>query len=525
MAGSFQRERPLILIADDDEMERFLQREVLEPAGFDIVEAKSGAAALQLFAECKPDLVMLDVMMPEMNGFDVCQAIRTLPGGRNAPVLMATALDDIASIDQAYRVGATDFIGKPINWPVLPHHVRYMLRAHETLNNLTVSRQHLAEAQRIAGIGNFRWLPRTASIECSVELCRMFGLGDRARSVSVRSLLRRIPAADRRAVIRAVRGGLDGERIDLDHQVMPPGQEVRTLCLRAEVTTADDETAYLQGSFQDITERKRIEFELATARDQARGADGAKTAFLAAMSHELRTPLNAIIGFSDLIAQQAFGPISQGRYVDYARNTGKAGQQMLGVVDDVLTIAQLEAGQFELVLERIDLVKAAERTVAKFRQTEAGSKHDITVALSGGSCPVSADRRAVNQMLQKLLSNAAKFSPGGTAIHVTVGADGDRAWTRLSVADRGIGMTSDMAELVVRPFRQADGRLARKYGGTGLGLSIVNALIERHGGRLTIDTAPRIGTCVSLNFLSVKEGARPRREMTERPRTTELPAG
>src|SRR5260370_16633915 len=120
MPSSFRRARPLILIADDDEMERFLQGDVLETAGFDIVEAESGAAALQLFAELRPDLVVLDVMMPGMNGFEACQAIRALPAGRNAPVLMATALDDIASIDQAYPPAPTDFIGKPINFPVPP---------------------------------------------------------------------------------------------------------------------------------------------------------------------------------------------------------------------------------------------------------------------------------------------------------------------------------------------------------------------------------------------------------------------
>jgi PleD family two-component response regulator len=156
MAGPLQRRS--ILTVDDDEMERSLQREVLEPAGFGIIEAGSGTAALQLYASHRPDLVMLDVMMPEMNGFDVCQAIRALPGGRNIPILMATALDDTDSIDQAYRVGATDFIGKPINWPVLPHRVRYMLRAHETLKNLILSQQRLAEAQRIAGLG-YRRLP------------------------------------------------------------------------------------------------------------------------------------------------------------------------------------------------------------------------------------------------------------------------------------------------------------------------------------------------------------------------------
>src|SRR5205814_10074656 len=114
----------------------------------------------------------------------------------------------------------------------------------------------------------------------------------------------------------------------------------------------------------DITGRKRTEIDMARARDEARSADAAKTAFLAAMSHELRTPLNAIIGFSDMIAQQAFGPISEGRYVDYARNTGKAGEQMLDFIVDVLTIAQLEAGRLELALEELDLAEAAEAAVA-----------------------------------------------------------------------------------------------------------------------------------------------------------------
>jgi len=101
MAESPQRAGPLILIADDDETERFLQRQVLEPAGFEIVEAKNGAAALEAFNEHRPDLVILDVMMPEMSGFEVCQAIRTLPGGRNTPVLMATALDDVEVLAHA----------------------------------------------------------------------------------------------------------------------------------------------------------------------------------------------------------------------------------------------------------------------------------------------------------------------------------------------------------------------------------------------------------------------------------------
>jgi signal transduction histidine kinase len=303
---------------------------------------------------------------------------------------------------------------------------------------------------------------------------------------------------------------LEGANVDLDHRIVTSAGHVRTLYLRAEISAVEDEIAYLQGSCQDITERKQTEIELAAARDEARSADAAKTAFLAAMSHELRTPLNAIIGFSEMIAEQAFGPIGQGRYVDYARNTGKAGQQMLGFVVDVLTIAQLEAGRFELELESIDLVEGAETVLAEFRQTELGRDREVTLAVSGAPNPVNADPRALQQMLLKLLSNAAKFSPPEAAIRVTI-AGGGEEFTRLSVADQGTGITAETAAMAVRPFRQVDGRLARKHGGTGLGLSIVNGLIERHGGHLMIDSVPQQGTCVSLEFPAIRVEAAQRR--------------
>src|SRR5207302_539843 len=324
---------------------------------------------------------------------------------------------------------------------------------------VVVSQGRLAEAQRITGVGNFRWLPQSKLIECSAELCRMFGLGDHARSVPVLALLRRVPGLDQKAVIHALRQALEGEKIDLDHRVVTAGGEIRTLYLRAETTADGDEPPYLQGSCQDITERKRNELELATARDEARGADAAKTAFLAAMSHELRTPLNAIIGFSDMIARQAFGPIAEDRYVDYARNTGQAGEQMLDFIVDVLTIAQLQAGRYELELESVDLAEVAETAMAEFRQSEEGERCEMTLAVSGTPRLLSADRRAIIQMLLKLLSNAAKFSPATSPIRLTLAGESD-GWMRLSVADAGVGISAEVADLAVRPFRQVDGRLA-----------------------------------------------------------------
>jgi signal transduction histidine kinase len=172
---------------------------------------------------------------------------------------------------------------------------------------------------------------------------------------------------------------------------------------------------------------------------------------------------------------------------------------MLGFVIDVLTIAQLQAGRFELRREHIDLVAAVETTLAKFRDSEAGGGHEFALAVSGSPRPVRADAWAVEQILLKLLSNAAKFSPAGTAIRVAVAAAGEGK-TRLSVVDRGDGITRETAAMAVIPFRQVDGRVARKQGGTGLGLSIVSGLVGEHGGRLTIESEPGNGTCVSLDL-------------------------
>ena len=119
------RPMPVVLVIEDDKMQRFLYREALEPAGFEIVEADSGRTAIAIFGEVSPDVVLLDVLMPEMNGFDTCRAIRAMPIGTTTPILMATGLDDIESIELAYQAGATDFISKPINWALLPHRVRY----------------------------------------------------------------------------------------------------------------------------------------------------------------------------------------------------------------------------------------------------------------------------------------------------------------------------------------------------------------------------------------------------------------
>ncbi|HUW92833.1 MAG TPA: response regulator, partial [Bacteroidales bacterium] len=134
--SSQEKERPVVLIVDDDEMMRMLERNSLEQAGFTVEEAADGETGLIAFQNTPPDIILLDVMMSGKDGFTVCQEIRGMHRGGTVPVLIVTGLDDLESINRAYEVGATDFILKPINWTVLGHHVRYMLRASQAFSEL-----------------------------------------------------------------------------------------------------------------------------------------------------------------------------------------------------------------------------------------------------------------------------------------------------------------------------------------------------------------------------------------------------
>ncbi len=136
-----------VLIVDDDPIVRSLMRATLEVDGYDIIEAEDGEEACRLYEARRPELLIADVVMPRMDGFSLCRELRGRPQSAYVPILMATGLDDVPSITKAYEVGATDFISKPINWVVLGHRVRYMLRASRAFDELRQNRDHLAVAK------------------------------------------------------------------------------------------------------------------------------------------------------------------------------------------------------------------------------------------------------------------------------------------------------------------------------------------------------------------------------------------
>ena len=229
-----------ILIVDDDPIVRSLMHATLARDGFALIEAEDGVEGCRLYEEHRPDLLLVDVLMPRMDGYQLCRELRGHPQSAYVPIVVATSLDDLPSIARAYDAGATDFVPKPINWLVLNHRIRYILRASR--------------------------------------------------------------------------------------------------------------------AFEDL---RRNQERLIAAKEAAEAANRAKSEFLANMSHELRTPLNAIIGFSGMMSDRMFGPLSE-RYLDYANIIGSSGRHLLAIITDILDLAQADADKLMLAEERVNLSEVVE---------------------------------------------------------------------------------------------------------------------------------------------------------------------
>lgn len=360
----------LILVIDDEPTQRILTREALEQRGYRVEEAESGEAGLQLAQELKPALILLDVLMPGMDGFEVCRRIRLDPNLVRTPVVIVTALEDLESIEVGFKAGATDFIAKPIVWPLLGYRLQFALRA------------------------------------------------------------------------------------------------------------------------------AKMETDLVLARDEAEQASKAKSVILANMGHELRTPLNAIIGFSEYLRDQARNNGGNEQSVEFLDDICFSGQRLLSTVNDILEMANLEAGRVELEENTIDLSNLLAGVVEKYQTDAADKEITLDARATKEELLVFGDYDVLRRAIGRIVSNAIKFTPtGGVYISALHRPSGE---VEISITDSGVGMTHAEVQAIVEPFRQADNSLSREQEGSGLGVPLAKALIQLHNGELEIKSEPDVGTTVSI---------------------------
>jgi len=254
---------------------------------------------------------------------------------------------------------------------------------------------------------------------------------------------------------------------------------------------------------RDITQWKRAEEDLTQARAQAERTSSQKSDFLARISHEIRTPLNAIIGFSELMLDEKFGPVANDRYRDYLRDINRSGNHVLDLVNDLLDISKIEAGQQELDYEAVALNDALAETVAMM-QPQANRERVIIRSSFASKLPeVVADLRSVRQIALNILSNAVRYTQAGGQVIVSTAFE-PNGEVVMRVRDTGIGMTPAEIEQALKPFKQINTLKRSRGDGTGLGLPLTKAMVEANRAKFSILSTPGEGTLVEVTFPSTR---------------------
>jgi two-component system cell cycle sensor histidine kinase PleC len=295
------------------------------------------------------------------------------------------------------------------------------------------------------------------------------------------------------ALVASVRFATGDGVIDYTIAVLTMLSASQVYLYGARLTRRLDEDTRLRFQVEDLArELEETRDDALRKRFEAETANASKTAFLANMSHELRTPLNAILGFSEIIAQECFGPVGAARYKEYATDIHSSGSHLLSLINDLLDVAKIEAGKMEIEPHALEPRKTLEGAL-KIISTKAREKQQqLSINVAPNTPMLYADERALKQILINLVSNAVKFTPEGGRITVIASraASGD---FQLMVEDDGPGVSPEKLDKIFTPFSQVDNRYDRQAGGTGLGLALVRGLSELHGGRAWLESEPGKG--------------------------------
>ena len=469
---------PLILNVNDDDAARYLITKYLERASFRVVEAADGAAALRIATTSLPDLVVLDVKLPDMSGFLVARALREREPTAGIPILHASA----HQTSRAHRVeglesGADSYMTQPLDEDELIATVRALLRNRRAEQD--ARRSFLQWQAAFDAIVDAVCVVDTAGrlSQCNEAMALLLGrpvaalVGQPFTDVAAPILGPLVPALGQQAKPQSRRTELNlGERwfrASADRMFGADGAETGVIYF-----------------LSDITLQRRVEEHRDRLYLEAEASNRAKDEFLAMLSHELRTPLNAILGWMHLVQSGTLPAAAHTRALEtVARNA----RQQQRLIEDVLDVSRIVNGKQSLNVTAFDVDEVVVSAIDGCRP--AAEAKGIELRLEPGEAlgTVSGDADRMLQILSNLLSNAIKFNERNGRVLVTKRRLGEDR-VMIAVRDTGRGISPTFLPAVFERFRQADSSNARVHGGLGLGLAIVRYFVELHGGTVRAES-------------------------------------
>ncbi|MBN3879342.1 MULTISPECIES: hybrid sensor histidine kinase/response regulator [unclassified Nostoc] len=489
--------RVKILHVDDNEANRYVVTRILQNAGFSVVEAATGTTGLEAVANFQPDLVILDVQLPDISGFEVCRQIKANPETAFIPVLHLSA-SFVQSQDKAEGLdsGADAYLVQPVEPIELLATLRSLLR--------------IRRAEEAALSSAREWQTTFDSMNDGVSLVDREGIIMRCNRAMMQLFCKpshEILGYAHHELMGAKLGIGDGtcfRRAKATHQRQILEFQSQERWFAKTIDPVIDGYGTLTGAvfiLSDITERKQAEALLQEQNDrlnqlmislqqkteQAQQANRIKDEFLAVLSHELRSPLNPILGWARIL-QKSHQDAAKTQYaLETIERNAKLQAQL---IEDLLDVSRILQGKLSLNTVPVGLnftIKAALETV---RLAAEAKSIQIQTIFEPNVGPVLGDSGRLQQVVWNLLSNAIKFTSQGGQVEVRLETIKDEVdthsaeYTQITVSDTGRGISGDFLPYVFDYFRQADGTTTRKFGGLGLGLAIVRHLVELHGGTI-----------------------------------------
>jgi PAS domain S-box-containing protein len=493
-----------ILNVDDFEPGLYAKSRALRLAGFEVYEAMTGEDALRLAHELKPQLVLLDVHLPDISGIEVCRRIKTDPSTEFILVIQTSAtFTEVGDRVRGLEGGADAYLTEPIEADELVANVRAILRLRETEQRV-IEREAWLDAV-MSSIGD---AVITTDLEGRVTLINpvaqeMVGWTEadaegRPLMEVFRTINERTRLPSENPVVKVLRGESPAGLSDQDVLTSRDGRETP---IDNRAAPIKDERGNFIGvvlAFRDITERKRIEkareqslryeqearHEADVARLRVEEASRLKDEFLATVSHELRTPLNHMLGWITMLRS---GKLQQNKtqkaFDTIERNARAQGR----LIDDLLDVTRIISGKLLIEPRQLEIAKVVEAAAESIvpAAEDKGVKFKTTLVPDAGM--VSGDSDRLQQAIWNLLSNAVKFTPKDG--HVELRLTRVNSQIEITVSDDGQGISPDFLPHVFDRFRQQDATTGRQHGGLGLGLAIVRHLVELHGGSVRVESA------------------------------------
>jgi PAS domain S-box-containing protein len=496
----------LILNVDDNDGARYAKTRILQSAGFRVVEAENGTDALEFARRDEPDLVLLDVKLPDINGIEVCRRLKADPVTASIVVLQTSAAltgrdDKIRGLEG----GADNYLAAPIEADELIANVNALLRMRQTQSALRDSEERFR--QLTDNIEDVFWmfsLPSRALIFVSPAYAAIFGRVSEELGSIGDDWLAAVHVDDRIAIRQRWNATDDYHSYDEEFRVVAPDGTIRWVRDRLfPVRNARDEVYRVARVTSDITRRREMEALL-------RAADINKNEFLATLAHELRNPLSPIRSAAALLANGGDDNIG---LRERARDViTRQVDHLAHLVDDLLDVARISQGKIVLRREEIDIGPVIAQAIETATPLLQARRHTLDVQLPDLDIWVSGDTVRLAQSIGNLLHNAAKFTPeeGRVSIRVQLAGEPGAQTVRIDVSDNGIGIERANLTRIFGMFAQVSVAPDRAQEGLGIGLSLVSRLLEMHGGRLTA-ASPGIGkgSTFTVELPALRTGAAP----------------